>query len=214
MRAAWCLAAVLLIACGDLADAQPATRPSPIAGFVSEAAQKAAVPETWIWALMRVESGGDMRAVSRAGAMGLMQLMPSTWIDMRARLRLGDDPFDPHDNILAGAFFLRAMYDRYGAPGFLAAYNAGPGRYEDYLYRHRALPVETTAYVTRLGPTVGGAMQPDPNAWTRASLFVGTAPDKIVTVLSPANDKASAAVAPAQAPSDRLFIRASHAITP
>ena len=68
-----------------------------------------------------------MRAISPKGAMGLMQLMPETWAALRARYGLGRDAFDPHDNILAGAAFLREMHDRYGSPGFLAAYNAGPG---------------------------------------------------------------------------------------
>ena len=65
--------------------------------------------------------------------MGLMQIMPDTWTELRTRHRLGRDPYDPRDNILAGAAYLREMHDRYGSPGFLAAYNAGPGRYEDYL---------------------------------------------------------------------------------
>src|SRR5216683_129537 len=51
---------------------------------------------------------------------------------LRLRYRLGRDPRDPHDNILAGAAYLREMHDRFGAAGFLAAYNAGPGRYQDY----------------------------------------------------------------------------------
>src|SRR3546814_3022380 len=82
---------------------------------------------------MRVESRGDVRAVSPKGAMGLMQLMPDTWASLRVRLGLGANPYDPRDNILAGAAYLREMHDRYGSPGFLAAYNAGPGRYEEYL---------------------------------------------------------------------------------
>ncbi|MHC2191232.1 soluble lytic murein transglycosylase-like protein [Bradyrhizobium diazoefficiens] len=101
---------------------------------------------------MRVESNGDRRAVSPKGALGLMQLMPKTWADMRARYGLGRDPFDPRDNILAGAAFLRELHDRYGSPGFLAAYNAGPGRYEEFRDRHRPLPAETTAYVAAIVP--------------------------------------------------------------
>src|ERR1700761_8512351 len=142
------LAAILLVGC-TASVAQPASRPSPIAGFVSDAATRVGVPESWIWSVMRVESAGNLHAVSRAGAMGLMQLMPATWANLRARLALGDDPFDPHDNVLAGATYLREMHDRYGAPGFLAAYNAGPARYADYLARHRPLPAETANYVSR-----------------------------------------------------------------
>ncbi|WP_410468066.1 lytic transglycosylase domain-containing protein [Sphingomonas sp. JC676] len=54
---------------------------------------------------------------SRAGAMGLMQLMPGTWIEMRTVLGLGTDPFDPRDNILAGTCYLGRMYDRFNYPG-------------------------------------------------------------------------------------------------
>ena len=84
--------------------------------------------------------------------MGLMQLMPGTWARQRARFSLGQDPFDPRDNVLAGTSYLREMYDRYGAQGFLAAYNAGPGRYEDWLAGRRSLPLETHRYVARIAP--------------------------------------------------------------
>lgn len=57
--------------------------------------------------------------------MGLMQLMPATWRDTRELLGLGADPHNAHDNILAGTFYLRPMYDRFGYPGLFAAYNAG-----------------------------------------------------------------------------------------
>jgi hypothetical protein len=98
--------------------------------FVAEAAQRFSIPMNWIWSVMRIESEGDAHAVSPKGAIGLMQLMPRTYIALRARHHLGADPFNPHDNILAGSAYLREMYDRYGSPGFLAAYNAGPQRYE------------------------------------------------------------------------------------
>ena len=117
------------------------------------------------------------QSASPKGAMGLMQIMPATWTDLRARYHLGDDPFDAHDNILAGAAFLRELYDRYGAPGFLAAYQAGPGRYEDHLTTGRALPADTRVYVTALAPVIDGvsdndqAAVADPLAWTRAPLF-------------------------------------------
>ena len=97
------------------------------AGLIAEAAQRFAIPAAWIRAIMRIESRGDRRAVSAKGAMGLMQLMPETWAALRTRYGLGRDTFDPHDNILAGAAFLRETHDRYGSPGFLAAYNAGGG---------------------------------------------------------------------------------------
>ena len=105
---------------------------------------------------MRLESGGNSRARSRKGAIGLMQIMPRTWAELRARHRLGADPYDIRDNILAGTAYIRELYDRYGAPGFLAAYNAGPGRYERHLVTGRPLPAETQAYVTTLTPIVKG----------------------------------------------------------
>lgn len=123
-----------------------------IAAYVRAASQRFGIPEGWIYAVIRVESGGRTRAVSSAGAMGLMQLMPGTWARQRARFALGGDPFDPRDNIMAGTSYLREMYDRYGAPGFLAAYNAGPGRYEAWRDRGRPLPLETRRYVARLAP--------------------------------------------------------------
>ncbi|WP_354070017.1 lytic transglycosylase domain-containing protein [Bradyrhizobium sp. LB5.2] len=146
---------------------------------VAEAAQRFGIPAAWIHAVMRVESHGERRAVSPKGALGLMQLMPKTWADMRARYGLGRDPFDPRDNILAGAAFLRELHDRYGSPDFLAAYNAGPGRYEDFRDRHRPLPAETVAYVAAIVPFVDAEGVPGPlllaassrSSWTRAPLF-------------------------------------------
>ncbi|WP_246206785.1 lytic transglycosylase domain-containing protein [Methylocystis heyeri] len=140
--------------------AHVATKRAPAArdlfsAFVSEAAQRFGIPAAWIRAVMHVESRGDRRAISPKGAMGLMQLMPDTWAGLRVRYGLGRDPYDPHDNILAGAAYLRELHDRYGSPGFLAAYNAGPGRYEDYRDRGRPLPGETIAYAAELLPLIG-----------------------------------------------------------
>ena len=127
----------------------------PIAAHIAEAAQRFGIPEHWIVAVMRAESAGNTRAVSHAGAQGLMQVMPATWDDLRVRHRLGSDPFDPRDNIQAGAAYLREMYDRYGTiPAMLAAYNAGPDRYDEYLATGRQLPAETRAYVDLLAPAL------------------------------------------------------------
>jgi len=119
---------------------------------IAEASSRFGVPEEWIRRVMRAESNGRTLAggqpiVSPAGAMGLMQLMPGTWRDMRAMLGLGPDPYDPADNIAAGTFYLRLMYDRFGYPGMFAAYNAGPARYSAYLSGRRGLPAGTRAYV-------------------------------------------------------------------
>ena len=150
----------------------------PLAGFVAEAEQRFGVPASWIRAVMRIESAGDVHALSPKGAMGLMQLMPETWAALRANYGLGVDPYDPRDNILAGAAYLRELHDRYGSAGFLAAYNAGPTRYEDHLATGRPLPDETVAYVAMLAPLIGdhaidGAMTVAAVArsWTEAPLF-------------------------------------------
>ena len=128
---------------------------------------------------MRAESALNPRAVSRAGAMGLMQLMPATWVDLRARLALGSDPFDVRDNIIAGAAYLRDLLARFGVRGGLAAYNAGPGRYADHLATGRPLPAETRAYVAVVALSIGlpidaGQPQTRPIAaldWTWSPLF-------------------------------------------
>ncbi|OBQ69605.1 lytic transglycosylase domain-containing protein (plasmid) [Mesorhizobium loti] len=161
-REALCLIAGMLMVChamtGALAQSAPAPRKSaedPYAAPIAEASHRFRVPERWIRAIMRLESARDRRAVSRKGAVGLMQIMPATFAELRLRHQLGRDPYDPRDNILAGAAYLRELYDRYGSPGFLAAYNAGPGRYEASL-KGRPLPAETRAYVATLRPFWGG----------------------------------------------------------
>ncbi|HET9018381.1 MAG TPA: lytic transglycosylase domain-containing protein [Acetobacteraceae bacterium] len=137
----------------------PGPPDDPWGPYITEAAQKYDVPERWIRAVMRQESGGQLYLDGRlitsgAGAMGLMQVMPETYDELRYRYGLGRDPFDPHDNIMAGAAYMRELYDIYGAPGFLAAYNAGPKRLDDYLTRHKRLPDETRRYVANVGPSV------------------------------------------------------------
>jgi len=156
----------------------------PYAVHVTEAAQRFGISEAWIWAVMRVESNGDPAAVSRAGAMGLMQIMPGTWGQLTARYGLGDNPWDVRANIHAGAAYLREMVDRYRdftTP--LAAYNAGPGRVDDWRQRGRPLPAETIAYVAKIAPVLGTSGIASPTAvsaavrapaapsWHNAALF-------------------------------------------
>jgi hypothetical protein len=165
-----------------LAQPLPVVQPSshdPYGDHIAEAAQRFELPAAWIRAVMRLESDGDPRARSPKGAIGLMQIMPETWAELRARYRLGDDPYDPHDNIVAGAAYIRELFDRYGSPAWIAAYNAGPGRYEEAL-KGRPLPPETRAYVATLAPNISDSESPgavmvasaDPLSWTRAPLFV------------------------------------------
>jgi len=151
-----------------------------IEAMVDEAALRFAIPPRWIYAVMRRESAGNARAVSPKGASGLMQIMPVTWAALRLRYRLGDDIFDPRDNILAGAAYLRELYDRYGSPGFLAAYNAGPARYEAWLRVRTPLPDETIAYVSAVGSAldkstvIPRAAPVNPGRdWSTSALFVG-----------------------------------------
>ena len=185
-----CIGAAVALLAGRIVHAEPASTsaaqvaPDPVAAPVAEAAQRSGIPASWIRAVMQAESGGDVRAVSPKGAMGLMQIMPETWATLRLRYSLGADPFDPHDNILAGAAYLRELHDRYGSPGFLAAYNAGPARYEDHLATGQPLPAETRAYVALLAPLIGnGAIDETAmvaiaaRSWTEAPLFTVRADD-------------------------------------
>lgn len=139
---------------------------------IAEASARFGVPVAWIERVIRAESGGmtvlgGRPITSRAGAMGLMQLMPATWTAMRAAHGLGYNPHDPRDNILVGTAYLRAMYDRFGYPGLFGAYNAGPGRYATHLASGRALPAETRAYLAQVsgmapGPSQSLSRQPLP----------------------------------------------------
>ncbi len=139
---------------------EPGPPGDPWRPYIRQASSRFSVPQRWIRAVMQQESGGqeyrDGRAItSSAGAMGLMQLMPATYADMQAQNGLGNDPYEPHDNILAGTAYIRLMYARYGAPAFLAAYNAGPQRLDDYLGTGRRLPNETVRYVAAIAPRLG-----------------------------------------------------------
>jgi hypothetical protein len=143
-------------------DYRPPGPPSdPWGPYIKAAAGRFDVPQQWIRQVMQVESGGNeyidgQLTVSPAGAMGLMQLEPETYDEMAARYGLGSDPFNPYDNIMAGAGYIHEMYEVYGSPGFLAAYNAGPGRLDNYMDYHRALPAETTNYVAMIAPEIQG----------------------------------------------------------
>jgi len=158
----------------------------PWAPHIAEASQRFDVPEQWIRAVMKVESGGRTQMngkpiVSRAGAMGLMQVMPSTYEELRVKHGLGSDPFEPHDNIIAGTAYLREMYEKFGSPGFLAAYNAGPGRYGEYLTGDRGLPSETRNYVAMISPQITGA---EPNRRVADTMYAAipapNVPDRTV----------------------------------
>jgi cell division septation protein DedD len=143
--------------------AAPGPASDPWGPWIEQASRRFDVPERWIREVMRQESGGRQSATSRVGAMGLMQVMPGTYGELQRRYGLGTDPYHPWDNLMAGTAYLRQMYDLYGAPAFLAAYNAGPRRLEDYLWGSRGLPDETRNYVARIGPRIQGT-SPDRRA--------------------------------------------------
>jgi len=140
----------------------PGTPDDPWGPYVREAASRYAVPERWIREVMRQESGGRLWSAdcalttSPVGAMGLMQVMPATYDVLRRRYGLGEDAYEPHDNIMAGAVYIREMYDRFGSPTFLAAYNAGPDRVDAYLAGTADLPGETASYLAQVAPRLGG----------------------------------------------------------
>ena len=188
---------------GQAAAEQAQPRTVDIASDVAEASQRFGLPEQWIYAVMRAESAGRIGAVSSSGAIGLMQLMPGTWARQRARFGLGGNPFDPRDNIMAGTSYLREMYDSYGASGMLAAYNAGPGRYEDWRDRGRPLPAETRGYVAKIASMLqsdGAATvvasvsptQPVHIVWTQSDLFTARSS---ATEAAPSTDIGEAAAA-------------------
>lgn len=152
----------------------PGPPEDPWGPYIREASARFDVPEIWIRAVMQQESGGNLYhngqlVTSGPGAMGLMQLMPPTYDDMKTAYNLGDDAYDPHDNIMAGTAYIRQMYDIYGSPGFLAAYNGGPGRLDDFLTRNRTLPLETRRYVASIGVQIQGIK---PNRQSQADLLV------------------------------------------
>src|ERR1700704_2286052 len=190
LKAIWrlCLcssAAVVLLGGVSGAHAQPsnstgvAVAAARIGPFGADGSLRFQILPSLNRAVMRVESLGDPLAVSPKGAMGLMQIMPDTWSELRSRYGLGADPYDAHDNIMAGAAYLREMHDRYGDRGFLAAYNAGPSRYEDHLATGRPLPSETLLYMAAVASLAGARVEKGREAaavlaesWAAASLFV------------------------------------------
>jgi soluble lytic murein transglycosylase-like protein len=113
--------------------------------IISQASRRYDIAFPLLKAIIRAESAFDPKAVSRKGALGLMQIMPEnlTALDV-------NDPFDPHDNIMGGARYFRELLDRYQGkvPLALAAYNAGPSMVD----RHRGIPPikETEIYVQRV----------------------------------------------------------------
>jgi soluble lytic murein transglycosylase-like protein len=158
---------------------------------IAEAARRFALPEAWIRSVIAAESAGIPSAVSPKGAMGLMQLMPETYREMRAEYGLGDDPFAPRDNVMAGSAFLRTMYERFGAPGFLAAYNAGPQAMQEALDGIRPLPDESRIFMAKVSGLLGlpgsnfGSELQSAAAGRPVTLFFSPAPAQRTEVTGP-----------------------------
>ena len=182
--------------------------------LISEASKRFGVPRDWIIEVMRQESGGrtvlqgDLPITSEKGAMGLMQVMPETYRDMRLDHRLGQDAYDPRNSVLAGAAYLKFLHGKYGYPALFAAYNTGPGNLEANLLGKKNLPQETIAYLTnirlRLGDTttsgsVGGFATPS----VIAKL---TRPDGQAVEIDPANVRAVRAVLPGEYPASAAAV--------
>ncbi|MBJ7417581.1 MAG: lytic transglycosylase domain-containing protein [Niveispirillum sp.] len=129
----------------------------PYDAEITIAARRFDLPQAWIKAVIDAESGGDANAVSVKGALGLMQLMPDTWVEMRDRYGIQGDVLDPVANIIAGSTYLAEMHDRFGYPGLFAAYNAGPARYEVHLLDGVPLLTETQAYLAKFDAKLAGA---------------------------------------------------------
>jgi hypothetical protein len=191
-----------------------------VANAVQEASRRFNIPASWLRAVMRAESHGDANSVSEKGAIGLMQVMPQTYAELRAKYGFGSDP---RDNILAGAAYLADMFDRYGAPGFLAAYNAGPGRYDKHLFHGHPLPAETMDYVARLAPQLGLTSNPTAQIHgqsdaLRAPMFVMASALKMASEMTAggaakASKEATKATAHALfpgSPDDKVFAREAH----
>ncbi|WP_322025389.1 lytic transglycosylase domain-containing protein [Burkholderia sp. BCC1977] len=125
---------------------RPAVAPSSFADVIAEASHAFNVPPELLRAVIDVESGYNPKAVSGKGALGLMQLMPET-----ARRFSGGDMFDPRDNVLTGARYLRFLLDLFkeNVELTLAAYNAGENAVIRAGYRIPSLP-QTREYVPRV----------------------------------------------------------------
>jgi len=112
--------------------------------LIEQAAHAAGIPPALVKAVIHAESAFDVAALSKRGAMGLMQLMPGT-----ARELGVVQPFRAEENVRGGTRYLRRLHDRYGSWAYtLAAYNAGPTAVD----RHRGIPpyAETQQYVRRV----------------------------------------------------------------
>jgi soluble lytic murein transglycosylase-like protein len=138
-------------------EASPSPEASPYERFIAEACALYGVSADLVRAVIHTESNFDPKAVSRAGARGLMQLTPVTLRELKMKI----DPFDPRENILAGTKYLGMLLDRFdgNVPLALASYNAGPTA----VRRHRGIPPykETRGYVRKVQDRLAEARAAD-----------------------------------------------------
>lgn len=178
---------LVLAACASTPPEQRTFNPNdPWGAHIAAASERFDIPEVWIREVMWVESRGNTHlngglTVSHAGAMGLMQVMPGTWDYLTRRYNLGNNPHDPAMNIMAGAAYIAEMHEEFGSPGFLYAYNAGPGRYRQFLEEGRVMPDETIRYVALISPRItgrypNGVRREPTTAGARVSTVVASAP--------------------------------------
>jgi hypothetical protein len=186
------ISTLAVVAIAGSASPSPGAAPEPVMSnrcdvYVPEAARRSGLSEDVEMRVMLAESGGKSRAISVKGAIGCMQIMPATWAYLTARYNLGADPFNARMNMIGGAMYLAELAARYGWPGALAAYNAGPGRYRRYVQDGAPLPAETIAYATRLGGNADARpmIAPTPR-WQDARLFMTRPTFEGATVLLPA----------------------------
>lgn len=159
------------------------TSTSGLDGLIAEASERFGIPAVWIRAIVLKEPDRTARTSSRKGSVGLMQLSPERWTELRHRYAFGTNPADSRDSILAGTAHLREMYDRYGSKDFLAAYIMGPTRYDECMKSGAPLPEETQAVIAELAPliepglkdVVGSTVRAKIISWRNAPLFVAQA---------------------------------------
>ena len=185
--------------------------------MVAKASRRFGVPITWINAVMRVESGGrtmlseKMPMVSQKGALGIMQVMPKTYAEMRTQHRLGPEPSDPSDNIHAGTAYLRWLKSKYPYPAIFAAYNAGPLRVDNLLAQGTPLPDETRAYVERIDVILNGSGGRDGTTINAVKL---TRPDGSTVLIDPLVVRAVRAALPGEyAPEVQSVVRIGERLT-
>ncbi|MFT9257013.1 MAG: transglycosylase SLT domain-containing protein [Acetobacter sp.] len=180
----------------------PGSALNPWGPYIREASQRFSIPQGWIRAVMWQESGGHQyihghltRSVH--GAVGLMQVKPDTYHELARRYGLGSDPYDPHDNIMAGSGYIRELYDRFGSPDFLAAYSCGPQCMANYRAGSGSLPGYARSYLAAVSPhlndPVPAVTEPGPDTTPM------TTPVRVVADSTPAPPEDATAQADAQA---------------